>query len=99
MLLVVGVDVTAISVFTGNGSLLRAAGRRHHAIVLVSAIIRVYWLHVDTQRVNEGLLTAARSLEVLRHHKFVHAVTRKRYRLCYHVQTAAINLYDFAITF
>ena len=42
MLLVVGVDVTAISVFTGDESLLRAAGRRHHAIVLVSAIIRVY---------------------------------------------------------
>ena len=72
MLLVVGVDVTGISVFTGDSSLLRAAGRRHHATVLVSAIVLDYWLHIDSQIVHEGLLTAARSLEAFRHLEIIY---------------------------
>ena len=103
MLLVVGVDVTAISIFTGDGSLLRTAGRRHHAIVLVSAIIRVYWLH-------EGLLTGARSLEAFRHLKFVHCLDGflrqlKTGTVCVidarrldHIQTVVIYIDYFDIT-
>ena len=111
MLLVVGVDVTAISVFTEDGSLLRAAGRRHNAIVLESAIIRVYWIHVDSQRVHEGLLMAARSLEVFWHLKlFVHcpdgffrqlkncAVCVEDARRLDHIQTVAIYIDYFDIT-
>ena len=99
-----GIDVAAVAVLTRNDRFLRATGRRHHATVLVSAIIRVYWVHVDSQRVHEGLLTAARSYEALWHRKFVDCLDSFRGQLengavCvinvrrfYHVNTAAIYI-------
>ena len=76
-----GIDVAAVAVLKRDCRFLRATGRRYHAIVLVSASIRVYWLYVDSQGVLEGLLTAARSLEALWHHKFVHCLDSFRRQL------------------
>ena len=86
------------------------AGRRHHAEILVSAIIRAYRLHVDSQRVHEGLLTATRSLEAFWHLKLVDSPDgffrqlKNWGRLCYRrprlygIQTVAICTNYFDIT-
>lgn len=88
----------------------RAEGRHHQEIRHVSVIIRVHWLHVDFQRVLEGLLTANRSLEALRHHEFVHCVDRFRRQLengavgvlnarrFYRLNTVVIYIYYFDLT-
>lgn len=106
-----GVDGAAVAVLTKNGSFLRAAERRHLADVLVSAIIWVYWVHVDSQKVQEGLFTATRCLKVLRHHIFVNcldsfrrqlengAVRVTNIRQIYHVNTATICIDNVDLTF
>ena len=85
MFLVVRVYVASVAVLAWDDSLLCPARRRYHAKELVPPIIRVYWLNVDSQRVHNGLLTAARSLEAFRHlnlqPELFPLVAQKRYRL------------------